>query len=186
MADKVKDELLKRKLISEEHAKEAETEQLKSGEPIGKILLRKGYIREEDLSRALAEQFSLPFIRFGKFLISKDVVEKVPAKLAMHYKMMPVRVTDQVLTVAISDPHDVRVLDDIRVALKSKYRIEAALATESDILAAIKRYYGLGAETVEGILRAEDKASAPAPEEEAEVEDIEKLAGDASIVKLVN
>ncbi len=183
--DKIKDELLRRKLVREEHVKEAQAEQEKSGEPLGKILVRKGFIREEDLCRALAEQFNMPFIRFGKFLISREVVEKVPAKLAMHYKMMPVRATDSTLTVAICDPQDVRALDDIRVALKSKYKIDAVLATESDILGAIKKYYGLGAETVEGILRAEDK-TVPVPDAEVEVEDIEKLAGDASIVKLVN
>lgn len=186
MADRIKDELLKKKLIREDQAKEAETEQQKSGEPIGKILLRKGYIREEDLTRALAEQFNLPFIRFGKFIISKEVLDKVPAKLAIHYKMMPIRASENSMTVAISDPHDVRLLDDIRVALKSKYRIEAVLATETDISNAIRKYYGLGAETVEGILQTEDKSSMPAPEVETEVEDIEKLAGDASIVKLVN
>lgn len=186
MADKIKDELLKKKLIREDQAKEAELEQQKSNEPIGKILLRKGYIREEDLTRALADQFNLPFIRFGKFVIAKDVLEKVPAKLAIHYKMMPIRVSDHSMTVAISDPHDVRLLDDIRVALKSKFKLDAVLATETDILNAIRKYYGLGAETVEGILQTEDKASMPAPEVENEVEDIEKLAGDASIVKLVN
>lgn len=186
MSDKIKEELLKKNLIKEEQAREAELEQKKSGEPLGKILLRKGFIREEDLMRALAEQFNIPFIRFGKFLIAKDVIEKVPAKLAMHYKMMPIRATDTAMTVAVSDPQDVRVLDDIRVALKSKYRLDAVLATETDILNAIRKYYGLGAETVEGILQAEDKSSAPAPEPENEVEDIEKLAGDASIVKLVN
>lgn len=185
MADRIKDELLKKKLIREDQVKEAETEQLKSGEPIGKILLKKGYIREEDLSRALAEQFNLPFIRFGKFIISKEVLDRVPAKLAIHYKMMPIRASDSQMTVAISDPQNVRLLDDIRVALKSKYRIDAVLATETDIANAIRKYYGLGAETVEGILQSEDR-NMPTTEIENEVEDIEKLAGDASIVKLVN
>ena len=186
MADRIKEELLKKKLIREDQAKEAEAEQLKSGEPIGKILLKKGYIREEDLSRALAEQFNLPFIRFGKFIIAKEVLDRVPAKLAIHYKMMPIRATDNHMTIAISDPQNVRLLDDIRVALKSKYRIEAVLATETDISNAIRKYYGLGAETLEGIIQAEDKSNMPLAEEDHEVEDIEKMAGDASIVKLVN
>ncbi len=186
MSDRISDELLKKNLLKEDQVKEAEAEQKKTGEPLGKILLRKGYVREEDLARALAEQFKMPFVRFGKFLIAKDVLEKVPAKLAMHYKMMPVRASETTMTVAISDPQDVRVLDDIRIALKSKYKVEAVLATETDILNSIRKYYGLGAETVEGILQAEDKSSIPVPEAENEVEDIEKLAGDASIVKLVN
>ena len=188
MTEGVEDVLFKKNLINQSQLEGAREDQKKSGEPIGQILLKKGYIREEDLARALAEQFQIPFIRFGKFIISKEVIEKVPAKLVIHYKMMPIKVTDSTLTVAISDPQDIRVLDDIRVALKSKYRIEAVLATETEILNAIKKYYGLGAETVAGIVeRAEEKSGQAVEEVEVqEVEDIEKLAGDASIVKLVN
>ena len=187
MRDSIKEALIKRNLVREEHIREAQSEHEKSGEAIGHILLRKGYIREEDLVRALAEQFKIPFVRFGKFLISKQVIDKVPAKLAVHYKMVPIKSDGNALTVAISDPQDIKILDDIRVALKSQYRIDAVLATETDILNAIKKYYGLGAETVEGILHAEDKSqSAPVETLTPEIEDIEKLAGDASIVKLVN
>src|SRR5438552_4070911 len=113
--DKITDVLIKRKLVTEDKLKEAQTEHDKSGEALGHILLRKGYIREEDLSRALAEQFNLPFIRFGKFVIAKDVIEKVPARLAVHYKMVPIKAHDNTLTVAIADPQDVRLMDDIRV-----------------------------------------------------------------------
>lgn len=188
MIERAEDVLLKKQLLNSEQLEKAKEEQKKTGEPIGKILLKRGIIREEDLSRALAEQFKLPFIRFGKFLISKDVIEKVPAKLAMHYKMVPIKLSRDILTVAISNPQDIRILDDIRVGLKAKYRIEAAIASESDILNAIKKYYGLGAETVEGMMDTEEgkKQSAVIQASDAEIENIESQAGDASIVKLVN
>lgn len=189
MTDKAEETLLKQHLVSAERIDEVKEEQKKTGEPLGKILLRKGYVREEDLSRALAEQYKLPFIRFGKFTIDKEVIEKVPAKLAMHYKMVPIKLNKDILTVAICNPQDIRILDDIRVALKARYRIEAAIATEADILAVIKKYYGLGADTVEGMIEAAHEKQPEAAEEKPEieeVEDIEKQAGDASIVKLVN
>ena len=189
MSEKSEDFLVRNNLLSQEKMKEAQEEQQKTGEPIGKILLRKGFVREEDLYRALSDQFKIPFIRFGKFVIAKDVIDKVPPKLAMHYKIVPIRASRDVLTVAVSDPQNLRLLDDIRVALKAQFRIEAALATESDILKAIKKYYGLGAETVEGMLDGAEAAggkSAVMEAPEAELDDIEALAGDASIVKLVN
>ena len=49
MADWVEETLLKRNLVTEDRLKEARTEQAKNGEPIGKILVRKGYVREEDV-----------------------------------------------------------------------------------------------------------------------------------------
>jgi type II secretory ATPase GspE/PulE/Tfp pilus assembly ATPase PilB-like protein len=186
--ERIEDALVKRNLLTPERLEEVKEEQKRSGEPLGRILLKKGYLREEDLIRALAEQFKIPFIRFGKFLIAKEVIDRVPAKLALHYKMIPIKINDSTMTVAISDPQDIRVLDDIRVALKSQFRIEAVLATETEILNAIKKYYGLGAETVEGMMdRTEDKTTSVTQAAPAvEVEDIEKMAGDASIVKLVN
>ncbi len=190
MTDWVEEALIKRNLLTPDRLQEARQEHEKNGEPVERILLRKGYVREEDLARTVAEKYKLPFIRFGKFLISKDVIDKVPAKIALHYKMVPIKFSDNVLTVALADPQDVRILDEIRMALKSQYRIEAVVATESEIGAAIKKYYGLGAETVEGMIEhSEDRASAAAAveeSEEGEIDDIEKLAGDASIVKLVN
>lgn len=189
MTDKPEDYLVRNNLLSPDKMREAQEEQQKTGEPIGKILLRKGFVREDDLYRALADQFHIPFIRFGKFIIAKEVIEKVPAKIAMHYKIMPIRSSKDVLTIAVSDPSNLRLLDDLRVALKSQFRIEAALATETDILKAIKRYYGLGAETVEGMLEGPDPSgvkSAVTENVEVELDDIEKMAGDASIVKLVN
>ena len=188
MSEKVEDYLIRNKLLSADKAKDAQEEQAKTGEPIGKILIRKGYVREEDFFRALSEQFRLPFIRFGKFTIAKEVIDKVPPKLAMHYKIVPIRFNRDTLTIAVSDPQDIRMLDDLRVALKGQYRIESALASESDITKAIKRYYGLGAETVEGMLENDSETSkgALAEKAEADIDDIEKLAGDASIVKLVN
>lgn len=188
MSDKnIEDVLIKKSLVTAAHMEEAKQEHQKSGEALGKILLRKNFVREDDLARALAEQFRIPFIRFGKFLIAKEVIDKVPAKLAVHYKTIPIKFADNTLTVAIIDPQDIRILDDIRVALKSKYRVEAVLATETEILGAIKKYYGLGAETVEGIMEKQpENLAAPAEENIAQIDDVEKMAGDASIVKLVN
>ncbi|MSR77432.1 MAG: type II/IV secretion system protein [Candidatus Omnitrophica bacterium] len=188
MSERVEETLLKNQMITAGHLDEARVEQKKTGEPLGSILVRKGFVREEDLSRALAEQYKLPFIRFGKFLIQHEVIEKVPPKLAMHYKMVPIKLSKDILTVAISNPQDIRVLDDIRVALKARYRIEAVIASETDIVNAIKKYYGLGAETVEGIMEsAEGKQNlADAVDVDSLVDDIEKQAGDASVVKLVN
>ncbi len=185
-AEALEEVLLKRNLIKADQLREAREEHTKTGEPLPGILKRKGMIREEDLARVQAEQLKIPFIRFGKFLIARDVIEKVPAKLAMHYKMVPLKVSGTGLTIAISDPYNLRLLDEVSVALKGKWKIEAALATETDIQSAIKKYYGLGAETVAGMMAQTGENAPPEVSTEGAIDDIEKMAGDASIVKLVN
>ncbi|MBN1687891.1 MAG: Flp pilus assembly complex ATPase component TadA [Candidatus Omnitrophica bacterium] len=192
MTDWLENDLVQRNLITAEKMKEAQAEQEKSGEPLEKVLVQKGYVREEDLARILADRFKLPFIRFSKFLIAREVIEKVTPKIALHFKIVPVKATNQVLTIAMADPQNLQMMDEIRIALRSRYRIEPVVATQSDILSALKRYYGLAAETVEGMLEKEkEKAEQPSPTEQAgdkeiEIDDAEKMAGDASIVKLVN
>ena len=63
-------------------------------------------------------------------------------------KVMPVRLHNSTLTVAISNPQDVRLVDELRVALQDQYTIDPVLAAEDEIAAAIKKHYGLGAETI--------------------------------------
>ncbi|GAI05165.1 unnamed protein product, partial [marine sediment metagenome] len=60
------------------------------------------------------------------------------------------------------------------------------LAGKDEITQMIRKYYGIGAETVEGIIAAEPQQGATVATPQREVEDIEKLAGDASIIKLLN
>jgi type II secretory ATPase GspE/PulE/Tfp pilus assembly ATPase PilB-like protein len=78
-------------------------------------------------------------------------------------------------------------IDDLEAHLG--YKVEKALATQPDIAEAIKKYYGVGADTIETILAQEDKITGQQAAEvviKEGVEDLEKLAGDASVIKLVN
>jgi type II secretory ATPase GspE/PulE/Tfp pilus assembly ATPase PilB-like protein len=111
----------------------------------------------------------------------------MPLKLALYYKAMPVRLHNSTLTVAISNPQDIRQVDELRSALQNRYTIEPVLATDDDIASAIKKYYGVGAETISELVKEKGQEGALrlGAVEEA-VEDIEKLADDASVVKLVN
>ena len=91
---------------------------------------------------------------------------------------------NRVLTIAVSYPLDLKIQDEIRTQLG--YDIAMVLSPAEDIADALKRNYGLAAETLEGI-SSEGSTGASSFEISADaVEDIEKLAGDASVIKLVN
>jgi type II secretory ATPase GspE/PulE/Tfp pilus assembly ATPase PilB-like protein len=101
---------------------------------------------------------------------------------------MPVRFEKNVLTLAVSDPLNLWPLEDIQLHLKIE--IEPILATSGEITEAIKKYYGVGADTVDKILAKEDDKKKTTPafsiQSQRPVDDIEKLASDASVIKLVN
>ena len=176
--------LINKGLIRPEELESALKEQRKSNELLGVILVKKGCLREEQLLEVLSEQLNIPCVRLKDVTIEPSVIEKVPAKFVWYYNIIPIKFTadSNTLTIATSDP--LRSLDDVKIFLK--YRVNSVLAGRSEILEAIGKYYGVGAETVEGIIAARPKEPAKAIEPSGEIEDIEKLAGDASIIKLVN
>ena len=183
MAIRLGDILVEKKLITKEQLEAALKEHEKTGEFLGQVLIRMGFIDEVELAKTLSRQMGLPYVNLQEIKIDDSVIRRVPAKFAWHYKIMPVKLEGNVLTVAVSNPFDMWPLDNIETNLG--FRTERVLSSPGDIMQAIKRYYGVGAETIDGILaRAPDISRDISFRENAE--DIEKMAEDASVIKLVN
>jgi type IV pilus assembly protein PilB len=177
--------LLEKGLITPAQLEAAVKKQQESKEYLGNILVESGQIAEKELLYVLAEQQNIPFVDFRDVSVADDVVARVPAKFARHYKIMPLKMQDDTLTVAIANPFDVWPLDDLATNLG--YRIEKVLATTADIEDAIRQYYGVAAETIERIM-AEERRVEPLAEfrPAGRVEDLEKMAESASVVQVVN
>ncbi|RLG33832.1 type II secretion system protein GspE [Methanosarcinales archaeon] len=181
---KIGDILIQKGLLTKEQLEAALKESQRTGEVLGKVLIRLGLITQDDLLKVLAEQLGLPFYSTLKDItIPEEVIKAIPAKFVWHYKFMPLSIKGRVLTIAISDPLAVWPMEDLRLHLG--YEVERVLVPEEEILKAIRKYYGVGAETVEEILAKE----APQQERKVEtqvIEDLEKAAGEASVIRLVN
>lgn len=117
-------------------------------------------------------------------VIDKEIIRKVPAKVASHYKIMPISLKDGYLTIATAKSLDIHTLDDLKLVLDCE--IKPVLSNETEVLGAIKKYYGIGAETVEGMLDNKLPIEVEHSAKENEVMDISLLARDASIIKFVN
>lgn len=184
---KIGDILIQKGLITPEQLELALKESKRSGEVIGKVLVRMQFVLEEQLLEALAEQLGLIFYHSLKGVsVAPEVIKAVPPKFAWHYKFMPLKIKGNLLTIAVSDPLAVWHSEDLKLQLG--YDIDRVLATEKEILALLHKYYGVGAETVEAILTNEattqgKERARPAYEE---IEELEKTAQDASVIKLVN
>lgn len=173
--------LIQKKLITKEQLELGLNEHKKTGEFLGASLIKLGFIKENDLYSALSKQLNIPYIKLKEIQIDAKVLEKLPAKFACHYKVMPIKLEENTMTIATRDPLDVRTLDDIR--LFSGFNVISVLAAESDISEAIRKYYGLGAETIEEIIDVTDKDLVMP---ETKTETIDEMAEDASIIKFVN
>ncbi len=155
----------------------------KTGERLGDVLVKMNLCTQEDVLRTLAEQIGVPFLRLSDIQIPKDVIERVPAKLVSHYHLVPVEQHNGTIRVAVSDPLDVHMLDDLRLMLKLE--VEPVVAAPKDIDDAIKRYYGIGAATIQE-LEEDREGEATTLDVDRGIEDIDEMAEDASIVRFVN
>jgi len=157
----------------------------KDDKPLYVPLLEEGLVSEDKLLDALAKELKLSFIDLKDVAIDKSVIDKVPLKIASYYKFMPLAIKNHVLTVAVAYPLDVKTQDELRTHLG--YEIETVLAVSSDVSDVLKTHYGLAAATIDKIIsQAPQQQKIKESKEESEIEDIEKLAEEESVTKLVN
>lgn len=183
--------LVEKGLVSAPDVEAALAEQRRTGKLIGEVLLQRGQVSERDLLLALGEQLQLDFIDLKKAKIMPEAIAAVPVKLASYYGIMPVELKDGILTIAVSDPASHWPLDDIEVNLGLHPKM--VLAGRQEIQEAIRRSYGVGAATVEKIMKREEsslsisRASSGAAEQTSDIlEEAGKDVNDATVVRLVN
>lgn len=161
------------------------------GQLLGKVALDMGLINDDQLAQALAEQLSLQTVSAGEITIPKDVIAMVAAPMAQMYRVVPVEFDGDTLTVAMCDPQNLHVQDELRTFLG--YNIRVLVTTEASMMKALERYYGESNESVESIVSAlEDDAelAAAAASISADgpinLDDVTALADSAPVRKLLN
>lgn len=193
MAEKIGDMLLKSGLITEQQLQEALQLQKTNGGKIGFNLVKLGYVKEEDITSLLSEQYGVPAIHLEHFDIDESVLKHIPADMAQKFLIIPIERTGATLTVAMADPSNVFAIDQIRFL--TGYTIEPVVASEASIRKAIEKCYGGSSEMQ--LKEVMDELEKVATYEEAEVEVKEEeqemneealkaASEDAPVVRLVN
>ncbi|MDB4731943.1 ATPase, T2SS/T4P/T4SS family, partial [bacterium] len=120
------------------------------GEVIGQVAKRMGFVDEDKITEALAEQFGMPVINLAETTIPPKVLELVPETMASVYKIMPVSLMDNVLTVAMADPQNLAALDDLRNFLG--YDVRGAVSSLAEVEAAIERHFAASEDDMENLM----------------------------------
>ena len=137
---KIGEFLLEESRISQEQLQNALEVQKKEPGKLGSILIRLGYVTEEDIAQALSKQFGYPSINLSKFDIDEKVLELIKPEMARKHIIMPVHRIGSILTLAMADPSNLFVQEEIRFS--TNLRIQAVIAPESSIIESIDKYYG--------------------------------------------
>jgi type IV pilus assembly protein PilB len=165
-------------------------QQERPGQMLGQVAMDMGLINDDQLSQALAEQLHLRTVTLQDLHIDKKVLEMVTEPMAQMYRIIPTEFDGSTLTVAMCDPQNLGVQDELRTFLG--YNIRVVVATEPAMLASLERYYGESNESVESIVTAmaEDAELAAAAAQVAggsvDLTSVEALADSAPVRKLLN
>jgi type IV pilus assembly protein PilB len=187
--------LVKERVITTAQLQEALNFQREKNEKLGTILISKGFVSEERLLQFLSAQCDISYITISSMPeIAPEVIALVPETIARQHTLLPVNKSGNSITIAVADPLNVMILDDLK--MMTGCDIKAALASESEILAALDKYYKptnsqdalddilkqsqASAEMADGLEQVEEK-----PDEENALS-VEKSAEDAPVIKMVN
>jgi len=130
--------LLKKKLLTKEQLQTAIEYQKSLGGKIGNIVVKLGFISDEQLTRELAHHYGMEVTDLANQILPLDLLKSVPRQIIEKHELIPVHVTGTVVTVAMSDPTDYEALDELQFATGKK--IETTIATRDSIKRAIAEF----------------------------------------------
>ncbi len=136
--------LLSEGMVTKEQVEEAISLQKKEGGRLGELLIKLGYIDEEQIAYALSKQLSIPHISLSSGRLKPDddpeLKNIIPYEFAIRNLVLPLSRNLGVITVAIFDPLDLILLDNLKKLTGCE--INPVISTKSDIVSAIENFYG--------------------------------------------
>jgi len=187
MSGRLGELLVRENLISLQQLQKAQEEQRKTGGRIGSLLVKQGAIAETDLTNFLSKQYGVPAISLKDFDVDDEVIKLIPKATAEKHQVVPVNRAGSSLIVAMSDPSNIFAIDDIKFL--TGYNVEVVVASEQAIREAIERYYSEKGPSYEDLISNFDDGEVSVIDDgdaDGDIVDLEKSAGEAPVVKLVN
>jgi type IV pilus assembly protein PilB len=187
--------LLKEGLISETQLQKAIGIQRREGGRLGEILVKMAMVKEDQLVSVLGKQLNIPFFSLGTGMLKpaadQELDQLIPQDFAIKNSVLPLSRTLKSLTVAMADPLDLILIDNLRKITGCE--INQVIATKSDINKAIEQFYGKSRMFEKAVEASYEDLSAVslteeigAGDEELSLDKLIARAEEAPVVKLVD
>jgi general secretion pathway protein E len=181
--EKLKHKLIEKAAPRRDEIETAFLEHRRTGMDFVKLILQMDLCPPKQLYETISELYDIPYVFLSDVKIPRSLIESVPAKIVCHYNILPFALGDGFISIAMSDPENISLLDEMKLFLNAP--IKQFYCSEFEIKEHITKYYGVGAETIEtlvgetdGDIRIETLADAD--------HNLEDMSGDATIIKFVN
>ena len=146
--------LLEKGVLTEDQLRIALYEQQSSRDQLGRVLVRLGFVTEATIRDIFSESGNATVVDLRRISVDPDVLSRIPIDVAKRYNVFPVAFHEdrQIIVLAVANPNDLVLADQIRAFLGGNYELELMVAEESEISRAVDEYYGLEL-TIDGILQ---------------------------------
>jgi type IV pilus assembly protein PilB len=137
--DRIGETLVREGLITKDQLSRALQEQTQSGMRLGYCLVKLGYIDENELTKLVARQHRMPAVDLTRFEVDQRIIKLVPNDLATKHLILPLKRDGRTLTVAMADPSNIAVIDDLKFI--TRYDIFPVLAGELTLRNFVEKHY---------------------------------------------
>ncbi|MDQ3521984.1 MAG: Flp pilus assembly complex ATPase component TadA, partial [Gemmatimonadota bacterium] len=186
--DRIGDLLIREGLLSRDNLTRALEDARRNGNRVGMSLIKLELVSEQDLTRVLARQYRVPAVDIDNVKLDPKLVKLIPSDVALKHTVLPLRRVGRTLTVAMANPTDLGVIDDLKFI--TRFDIEPVIAGEQSLRTIVDREYeGFTDEKIRALLKEfadEDLEIVGEEEEDLTVTALRVAVEEAPVVKLIN
>ncbi len=185
--DRLGDILIREGLITRDQLGSALAEQKSSGHRLGYVLVKLGLVQELEITKVLARQYRMPAVDLTRFEVDPKMVKLIPADFALKHVVLPLKREGRTLTIAMADPTQTGVLDDLKFI--TRYDLFPVIAGEYTLRNLIEKHYESSDQQLQTLLKDMEELGESDVEVVEEQEDeaaSQAQINDAPVVKLIN
>jgi type IV pilus assembly protein PilB len=185
--DRLGDILMREGLITRDQLTVALAEQKSTGHRLGYVLVKLGLVQELEVTKVLARQYRMPAVDLTRFEVDPKIIKLVPSDFALKHVVLPLKREGRTLTVAMADPTNTGVLDDLKFI--TRYDLFPVIAGEYTLRNLIEKHFESSDEQLQTLLKDMEELGEGDVEVVEEKEDeaaTQAQINDAPVVKLIN
>ncbi len=184
--DRLGEILLREGLVTREQLAQALTEQKNSKHRLGYVLVKLGLVQELEITKVLARQYRMPAVDLSRFEVDPKIIKLVPADMATKSVVLPLKREGRTLTVAMADPTDLGLLEDLKFI--TRFDLFPVIAGEYTLRNLIEKHYEASDQQLQSILKDMEETGEDVEVVEQEEDEAATQAqiDDAPVVKLIN
>ncbi len=179
MVIELAERLIRDGLLTETQLGEMQGRASLTGKSLDTLLFEESAVDEKTILTLFSELSGIPIKNIAEFKIEPEAVGKVPAKIALRHRIVPLTLHGGILTVAVSRVPSLTTVDGLRMVLDTA--LDWNLVPDADVARSLTHFYGLGAETIDQLIAEADDTDADEGDE-----DIAARTEETGMVRFIN